>query len=192
MAEANLKIKGTFSQVTIEPDSTLGYRGTQAGTDGAPGQANKTTLTDLFSGSPLVGYENKEAKEIKVAGISDPIDMSSPESYKAWFIRNVVNGTITDSSFGLVEFDRDYNESPDLATVETGPSGLPATPFVPNPVSPGEGVVSPTAMEEAPKTFSDKQTSSAPFGGPNTTDDGKVTSGRNPSTTAQEIKGRLT
>ena len=194
MAKTNLKIEGTFSQVTVEPDSVLGYRGTQKGTDGAPGKANKETLTQLFVGSPLVGY-NLEGK-ITIPGDED-LDISSPEAYKKWFLKNVVQGSLVDKSFGLSDFSLDYKGSPNLAEVETGAGGLPATPFVPNPVSPGEGKVDPFSIESAApdETFVKKQTPSAPFKGKSSHDvtiGGDVNPKANPANTAQDIKDRLT
>jgi len=196
MAKTNLKIKGTFSQVTIEPDSVLGYRG-NLNAEGKPGRANATSLKSVFNGSPLPGYS---PGAIKVAGDKD-LDTSSPESYKKWFLENVVQGSVVDKSFGAGapktgRLSLDYENSPDLATVETGAGGLPATPFVPNPVSPGEGKVDPFSIESAApeETFVKKQTPSAPFQSeksPNVTDGDNVNPKANPANTAQDIKDRL-
>tara|TARA_Y100000593_G_C4300032_1_gene332844 strand:- start:1672 stop:2076 length:405 start_codon:yes stop_codon:yes gene_type:complete len=57
---------------------------------------------------------------------------------------------VVTSGFGLNSFNRDFsqNDPPNLAEVETGGGGLPATPFVPNPTSPGPGSV--FAGDQAP------------------------------------------
>jgi len=48
--------------------------------------------------------------------------------------------------------------------VETGGAGLPASPFVPNPVSPGEGSTDPSDQGEAPADFGSTP-SATPFVG---------------------------
>ena len=58
---------------------------------------------------------------------------------------NVQNG------LGLSSFNRDFigterDPVPDLNDVKTGGSGLPASPFVPNPTSPGPGSVFPIGL----------------------------------------------
>ena len=65
------------------------------------------------------------------------------ESVKEEFQKLVLDGVVTDG-LGLSSFNRDFtgtaqNPVPNLADVETGAGGLPATPFVPNLTSPGEG-----------------------------------------------------
>ena len=55
----------------------------------------------------------------------------------------------------------EFSGAPNLNNVETGGQGLPATPFVPNPTSPGEGVVSAANVAPAPKEFVNNQTPSA-------------------------------
>jgi hypothetical protein len=56
-------------------------------------------------------------------------------------------------NYGLGEWSPDYKGAPDLSTVETGPGGLPASPYVPNPASPGEGSTSPSDLPNPPEGF---------------------------------------
>jgi len=181
-------------QVTIEPDKKLGYRG-NLNTEGAMGKANATALTSIFKGSPLPGYS---PTNIKVGGEKDDIDTSDAAAYRKWFMSNVVKGKISDEAYGLGQFHLDYNDEatnlPDMNGVKTGAAGLPATPFVPNPVSPGEGSVNPSTMAAAPEGFVNKQTPSAPFSGASVSlpsDGTKAEPARNPTNTAKQIKDRL-
>jgi hypothetical protein len=57
---------------------------------------------------------------------------------KEVFDKLVMQGTVIGGN-GLNAFNRDFEDSPDLATVETGGGGLPATPYMPNVTSPGPG-----------------------------------------------------
>ena len=51
----------------------------------------------------------------------------------------VMDAVINDSGHTFGTFDTAFTDAPDLAKVETGGGGLPATPYVPNPTSPGPG-----------------------------------------------------
>ena len=184
----------TSKQNTIKPDKKMGYHGTED-SEGAMGRANVATLQGIFGGSPLDGYSG--AKEIEAVGEEEKIDLSTPESYRKWFFDNVVDGTISDESYGLGTQDLGFPNAPDLkagdSDVPVGGEGLPATPFVPNPVSPGEGSILPADQVEAPESFVKKLNPKGPFVGPSTTptDDPNVASdGRNPTKTSAEIKSR--
>ena len=130
MAETVLKIKTTMNQSTIAAD-TVGYQGS----DGKLGKKNTASLQSAFASSPIYS-----STEIKIAGEeSIKLDANNPDSYRAWFFKNVVKGVVNDKSFGLGQYDRDFGDAPNLFEVETGGEGLPATAFSPNPTSPGEG-----------------------------------------------------
>jgi len=51
------------------------------------------------------------------------------------------------------EFNRDFVDAPDYNDVPTGGGGLPASPWVPNPVSPGEGSMNASDLPEPPDGF---------------------------------------
>ena len=58
-----------------------------------------------------------------------------------------LDGTVN-GGMGINSFNRDYEGAPDLAEVETGGGGLPASPFVPNLTSPGPGSMNAADMPE--------------------------------------------
>jgi hypothetical protein len=49
---------------------------------------------------------------------------------------------------GINSYSRDFSGAPDLSQVETGGGGLPASPYMPNPASPGPGSISPADIPE--------------------------------------------
>ena len=66
----------------------------------------------------------------------------------------VLDGEIK-NGLGLNSFSLDFTDAPDLATVETGGGGLPASPYMPNPTSPGPGSVFPNDQAEYTGTIPD-------------------------------------
>ena len=115
-------------------------------TDRAMGSASTNDLKTSFSTSPL--YKG---------------DLT-PESIRKQYQDEILNGVINDGGHTFGTYDPNYVDAPDLSDVETGGGGLPASPYVPNPVSPGEGSVDPSDQAEAPDGFG--QTPSAtPFTG---------------------------
>ena len=97
------------------------------------GSRNEINLQAMFAASPI--YTG---------------DLTDDER-KHTFQGDALDGVVT-SGFGLNSFNRDFskNDPPDLEDVETGGGGLPATPYVPNPTSPGPG--STFAGDQAPFT----------------------------------------
>lgn len=104
-------------------------------TNRSMGNSDTTTLKSAFPASPI------HAGEITV------------ESLKQQFQDEVIDGTVNDAGHTFGTFNRDYAEAPDLSEVETGGGGLPASPYVPNPVSPGPGSINPADVGEAPDGF---------------------------------------
>lgn len=106
------------------------------------GTRHEQNLKGLFPSSPLYS----EAASA-VAGEGEA--KLKPAEYSQWFLDHVVNGVVPGSEgyYGFkAAFDRDFTGAgsdnggpPDYNDVKTGGGGLPATPFVPNPASPGEG-----------------------------------------------------
>ena len=81
---------------------------------------------------------------------------ASVEELRAHYETLVMNGNpelegATAAYYGITGYTPDYTDAPNLASVETGPAGLPGTPYIPNVASPGEGSVSPTDMPEPPE-----------------------------------------
>ena len=102
-----------------------------APSDAPYGQRNEGNLQQIFSESPI------HAQDV------------TDEERKESFVTEALDGTVT-SGFGFNSFDRDYTENgaPNLDEVETGGGGLPATPYVPNLMSPGAGSTSATDQPE--------------------------------------------
>lgn len=65
----------------------------------------------------------------------------------------LLDGIVNDGGHSFGEFDRDYTDAPVIADVETGGGGLPASPYVPNPSSPGPGSMNAADIPEAPDGF---------------------------------------
>jgi hypothetical protein len=101
------------------------------------GSRNPINLKAMFGASPIYSGDLTDDERKSV--------FQGPGDYSA------LNGVVL-SGLGLNSFNRDYyeNEPPDLEDVKTGGFGLPATPYVPNPTSPGPGSV--FATDQAPFT----------------------------------------
>src|SRR6056300_1183903 len=66
---------------------------------------------------------------------------------KELFQKLALDGVVQ-NGHGINSFDRDYTSAPNLEEVETGGEGKPASPYVPNLVSPGPGSVSASDQNE--------------------------------------------
>lgn len=120
----------SVKQTTVDPVATS--RGM--------GSSDNQTLVASFPASPVHSGEltrdtlEKQFNELVLSGV-------------------VKNG------MGIASFDRDYtgadsgSSSPDLKNVKTGPGGLPASPYVPNPASPGPGSSNPADLPSPPEGF---------------------------------------
>jgi len=95
------------------------------------GSRHQINLESMFAASPLY------------------VDYNSDETVTQLYQDEALDGLVT-SGLGINSFNRDYaeNDAPNLEDVETGGGGLPASPFVPNPTSPGPGSV--FAGDQAP------------------------------------------
>ena len=123
----------THTQGTVEPKVTTRQLGKSATND----------LKSAYSTSPVYN------------------DMT-PDSIRQQFQDEVLDGVINDDGHTFGTFDTNFSDAPNLADVETGGGGLPASPYVPNPSSPGEGSMNPTDQPEAPAGFG--ETPSAQWG----------------------------
>jgi len=101
-------------------------------TERGKGSADTASLATAYSASPI------HAGEIN--------DQSIKELAQALLMDGIVN----DSGHTFGEFNRDYLDAPTIADVESGAGGLPGSPFVPNPVSPGPGSLNATDMPAPP------------------------------------------
>jgi len=83
----------------------------------------------------------------------------TPETIKKQFQDEVLDGVINDGGHTFGTFDTNFVDAPNLSEVETGAGGLPATPYVPNPSSPGPGSMNPTDQPEAPDGYGENPAS---------------------------------
>ena len=85
------------------------------------------------------------------------------ENITSDFQNNVLDTIINDGGHAFGLFDTSYvstdtaikpdGGSPDLAEVQTGGGGDPASPYVPNPTSPGEGSMNAMDQAKAPAGY---------------------------------------
>ncbi len=134
-------------------------------------RTDASSLKTSFPGSPIIGQN---------------ITLT-PEERRTEFQKLVLDGEVT-NGFCFSTFNRDFSENdpPVYEDVETGPGGLPGSPFTPNVVSPGEGNgVDPTKMGDPPAYMYDgddpfliktTKASRPPFNGSMTDTDPKATS----------------
>ena len=154
------------------------------------GSRNETSLKGIFASSPLYSQAESSVDGEGKLKLTD-------SDLKQWFIDHVVNGVVpgSDGYYGFSEaHNRDFSGAgasipggpPDLNTVKTGGGDLPATPYVPNPSSPGEGNgVNATAKPEA-KDFAAQISAkkpSTPGSGAAANEDS-----RNPASTSKAMK----
>jgi hypothetical protein len=104
----------------------------------ALGTAGSTTLSQVFPASPITEKEDQFA---------------SVAALKEFFEKKVLDGNVNDGGHTFGNFNRDYSDAPNIEEVETGPGGLPASPWVPNPASPGPGSMNPSDQPAPPEGF---------------------------------------
>ena len=102
------------------------------------GTAASTTIQQTFPASPLHQHSDQFA---------------SVEALKEEMEALLLNGVVSDGGHTFGTFTRDYSDAPNIEDVETGAGGLPASPWVPNPVSPGPGSMNPTDQPAPPEGF---------------------------------------
>lgn len=110
---------------------------------GGYGHRDDTNLAAMFATPVGTTYSEEAVRNVGVSalnGAGGPGD-SIPNI-------GVTEGVINDGGYMFGTFDLNYTNAPNLDTVETGGEGRPASPFVPNPASPGPGSVSPADQPE--------------------------------------------
>lgn len=130
-------------QGTTETTSTEGSIGKVDGLS----TSDTNRLSSLFAGSPIHSGE------------------MTREQIREFFKNAVLSGIINDGGHTFGEHDTSFSDSPNIDDVETGGEGLPASPHVPNPVSPGVGSNNAADQAEAPEGFGTKR-SDVPGSGP--------------------------
>ena len=102
----------------------------------------------------------------KIFTQSPTIEELTDDERREFFQNEVLNAVINDGGHTFGTYDTSYSGAPNITEgVATGGAGAPASPHVPNPVSPGQGSVNPSDQAEAPEEFG-KQRSDVPFTGP--------------------------
>lgn len=126
---------------------------------GGLGKRNQQNVSAIFSSSPLYKENDYTPEEVESLGVSvlnggggegDNVTGNYTKdgvADDAGYMFNQVDlrfaGRRKDGSVELAY------AAPDLTTVKTGGEGLPATPYTPNPTSPGEGNgIDPSQMPE--------------------------------------------
>lgn len=129
-------------------------------TDSSLGKSGTAKLRRIFTGSPT-------------------IEELTDDERRQFFQDEVLNAVINDGGHTFGTFNTSFENAPNISEdVATGGAGLPASPHVPNPVSPGKGSVNPSDQAAAPDGFG-TQRSDVPFTGPG--------SSLEPATTSEAI-----
>jgi len=106
-------------------------------------------VTERFMG-------RSDTNQNKACFAASPIymeEITDDERREAWQTM-ILDGPINDGGHTFGVHDPNYLEAPDpAADVETGGGGLPASPFVPNPASPGPGSHNPADIPDPPEGF---------------------------------------
>jgi len=124
----------THKQATVVAQGPVG--------EGGMGNRSDKNLKALFSTSPLyTDYNEESVLNIGVSalngngGAGDDLTGNS-------------NGVVNDGGYMFGTLDLNYTDAPSLGDVKTGGGGLPASPYIPNPTSPGPGSVFPNDQDE--------------------------------------------
>lgn len=128
------------------------------------GSSESEDLAALFPGSPGL---NENVEEFKKKALK--LLLHGEEG------GNQQTGPV-DRDFGANATD-ESRVPPDLRKVETGAGGLPASPYLPNPTSPGEGSSDPKKKPAAPEGYGTVPSNSIANDGKSTSAD---TAARNP------------
>ena len=99
------------------------------------GTRRDANLRIMFGSSPI--YDEYTATAVTNAGISAFNGGGGPGDNILGL--GVVEGVINDGGHTFGSFNLNYQNSPDFADVPVGAGDLPASAWVPNPTSPGEG-----------------------------------------------------
>lgn len=120
------------------------------------GKSGTNTLKKVFSSSPL--YNGQLSDAIVEKNFSTLVMDSTLKNLDA-------SGNPVDAVNPMFpDFNRDYVGGPD-GTIKDGIEGAPASPYVPNPASPGEGNgIDPTKKPSAPEGYGQTASSEGSYG----------------------------
>jgi len=110
-------------------------------------EVRQTTVNPDIPTKKMFGTRN----EINLRS-SFPASPVYQEEYTDFVIRELYQSLALDgkvvNGLGFNSFNRDFSDAPNIADVESGGGGLPASPYIPNLTSPGPGSV--FASDQAP------------------------------------------
>lgn len=139
---------------------------TVGSTSRSPGASDTANLQSMFPATP---------------GLT-----TDTAAYKQQALDLLQDGTVVEN-LQVGNYNRDFAGAPNYVDVPTGAGGLPASPWVPNPVSPGEGSVNPSDMAAPPEGYGTVPTNGAHSGGSTTV----TAEGRNPATSSTNMAARV-
>ena len=119
------------------------------------GNRNHSRIQAAFPNSPLPIGKNEYDEEY-LKNLAEAVLKGNGGPGENFSNSNVSNGTINDGGYMFGTYNLNYSDAPDLATVQTGGGGLPASPFIPNVASADGAVPSgqPEYLGELPKKAS--------------------------------------
>tara|TARA_B100000686_G_C16759170_1_gene957539 strand:+ start:650 stop:1222 length:573 start_codon:yes stop_codon:yes gene_type:complete len=125
----------------VSSPSTAGYDGT-----GNSLGARSENLSAIYGESPIYlgEYTDEIIQSIGVAGFNGNDGYTTSDGS----VIAESGGVINDAGYFYDTFNLNYPSAPNLEDVETGEQGLPASPYYPNPMSPGPGSVSHATIPE--------------------------------------------
>lgn len=105
--------------------------------------------------SPKVSEKDfgSSSTQLAKALYANPFDDNYDDFLRDYYQSNILDGEQNDGGHTFFNVDMDYGKAPDLADVETGGEGKPASPWVPNPVSPGAGSLNPSDVLPPPDGY---------------------------------------
>jgi hypothetical protein len=101
---------------------------------------HRQTIIDIQGEPSSRAKGARDDASLRVCFPGSPLWEMTDDDIRDGFNEEVLSGPVNDEGHTFGNHNRDYEDAPDLSTVETGGGGLPASPYVPNPVSPGEGL----------------------------------------------------
>jgi hypothetical protein len=129
---------------TVEPPDN-------ASRDGGLGKRNQKNVAAIFSSSPINQNNDYTAEKVNDIGISVLNGQGGPGDSAFAADSSIKNGIVNDGGYMFDNVDLKFAgrridgtvdekySAPNLMEVELGGEGLPASPYTPNPTSPGEG-----------------------------------------------------
>ena len=101
------------------------------------------------------GMGTAATNDLRNIFIKSPIytDEISNDGLREEFQEIVLDAVINDGGHTFGQFDTAFPDAPLLTEVKTGGGGLPASPFVPNPVSPGPGSMNASDQADPPDGY---------------------------------------